>query len=244
MDRPIFTASFSCHESLRRCVDRYAPFDDDWASQRLIDFNMWSAASGALDDGRYSLDNKLILTKTTSTVVSDLVGLVSVFVDACSPSPSLLESASRSVEQEARTGPGISATPVISTGGAAISHDHHKASSWFRTQVKKPKRELLPEEREARDAAEDTFSSVVQVTAVAHRSLAQSSLWLADFTFKEDDDDLRDYGQKPLEQMRSPLKATAIQARLMRANLIRRHRFLYARESRSGRAQTIQSCLS
>ncbi|GKT51236.1 uncharacterized protein ColSpa_11417 [Colletotrichum spaethianum] len=219
MDRPIYAASVSCHGNLRHCVDRYAPFDDDWASQRLIDFNIWSAASGALDDGRYSLDNKLILTKTTVTVVSDLLDLLSIFVNACVPSlesptgPGLLESASPGVEHDgARIRPD---TPIsaISPGGVAIERGHQQAWSLFNAKGKRLKRELSPEEREAREAAEDTFSSVVQVTAVARRSLAHSNLWLADFTFPEDDEDLGGYRQKPLGQMKSPLKGERIKSR-------------------------------
>ncbi|WYZ34171.1 hypothetical protein EsH8_I_000447 [Colletotrichum jinshuiense] len=238
MERPIYTASIECHGNLLRCVDRYEPFRDDWANQRLIDFNLWSAASGASEDGRYSLDDKLLMAKPTATVVSDLLDLLSIFVNACNPShdaptsPALSESGFHEAETGgARISPKSGAS-AVSTSGAASDEGQRRGWPLFLTERKKSTRPLSSEEREARAAAEDTFNSVVNVTAAARRSILHSGLWIADLSFTEDDMDIQEYQYKLLRQMRSPLKLGSVKSRLMRANLIRRHRFLQAREGR------------
>lgn len=55
----------------------------EWAENRLADFNMWAAGSGAFAGQRASLDRRLAHEHDTQIVVMNLLVLLQSCVDRC-----------------------------------------------------------------------------------------------------------------------------------------------------------------
>src|SRR5271168_3226164 len=73
-------AAISCRQSLQKCVSL---MKDGWAENRLIDFNLWSAGSGACAEGRTSLDDRLLLKPDIRDVLINLLLMLRIFAENC-----------------------------------------------------------------------------------------------------------------------------------------------------------------
>lgn len=56
---------------------------DEWAENRLADFNLWVSGIGALAPGRASLDSRLALKPEALQIITNLLRLLTLTVDEC-----------------------------------------------------------------------------------------------------------------------------------------------------------------
>ncbi len=56
---------------------------DEWAENRLADFNLWAAGSGAFAGQRASLDDRLAYEQDTKTLVVNMLTLLYSCISAC-----------------------------------------------------------------------------------------------------------------------------------------------------------------
>ncbi len=56
---------------------------DEWAENRMADFNLWAAGAGALTTGKASLDHRLKTDPQTHRIVTNLVLILEALVEDC-----------------------------------------------------------------------------------------------------------------------------------------------------------------
>lgn len=79
----IFLATAACIQSLTDCLPVEALGKDEWAENRLADFNLWASGIGASTRSRASLDARLALRPEVREVIANLLRLLAATVDEC-----------------------------------------------------------------------------------------------------------------------------------------------------------------
>jgi len=81
----IFDATSACRARLRECVDSPALMVDEWPRKRLADLNLWASDSGALAEQRASLDQRLADSdkQAVHKVILNLLGLLESLLLRC-----------------------------------------------------------------------------------------------------------------------------------------------------------------
>ena len=79
----IFGATEVCLRSFTNCLTVEALSTNEWAENRLADFNLWVSGIGALARGRASLDSRLALQPDIVEVIANLLHLLAGLVDEC-----------------------------------------------------------------------------------------------------------------------------------------------------------------
>jgi len=79
----IFEAAKACQGGLTACVKVPVLMEEEWAENRLADFNLWANGVGALATGRASLDSRLGFKPEVQGVVTNLLYLLKDIVDEC-----------------------------------------------------------------------------------------------------------------------------------------------------------------
>ena len=259
VSRAIFEATAVCLQSFTDCLAVEALMTDEWAENRLADFNLWASGIGASARGRASLDSRLALKPEAREVIANLLRLLAGVVDECQnlgqaepPSPS------RQLLIDAWNLAALSATSNL------LSESGHDGEPRGRPAT------LSPEEPPARsfspwsdDSTSDTrsetelqsFSSgnplhenmqniemmldqLARIAIAVRRSGRRSRLQKADQKFKrEEHKDLEEHLITVLlarpgfskEQIHR-FKLSEVQRHLINCNLKRRNRFLYAQQ--------------
>lgn len=82
--RPISEAAQGCRDALVRCLESEALMGEEWAENRLADFNLWDYSIGASAiDSRLSLDQQLAKDPGTHKIVANVLELLRLSVDDC-----------------------------------------------------------------------------------------------------------------------------------------------------------------
>lgn len=79
----ISEATYVCLKSFTNCLEVEELLKDEWAEDRLADFNLWVSGTGALAGGRASLDHRLRAKPEARAVIANLLLLLSATVDKC-----------------------------------------------------------------------------------------------------------------------------------------------------------------
>jgi hypothetical protein len=83
VSRVIFEATAACLQSFTDCLAVEALMKDEWAENRLADFNLWVSGIGASARSRASLDSRLALKPEIREVIANLLRLLAGVVDEC-----------------------------------------------------------------------------------------------------------------------------------------------------------------
>ncbi|KAL7966317.1 ankyrin repeat-containing domain protein [Trichoderma sp. SZMC 28014] len=231
----------SISEATRACLQSFIEVEellkDEWAENRLGDFNLWISGTGALADGRASLDHRLRDTPEERPIIANLLLLLAGIVDKCKTSSDT--AVSEAIDNNDNGG-----NPILSTE----SHPERPYSPWSDEStsddsVSDGQLEKQPEPPfssnpllENMQNIEKLLGYIAQVTNSVRQSGKRSRLQEADHLFRpEDYEDLKDHLSTIIlargefsEQKIDPLDLDEIQRRLICCNLKRRNRFLYA----------------
>jgi len=79
----IFDAAVACRECFQRAVSVPRLMKDEWALNRLADFNLWSAGVGIAARGNGSLDARLSRETDGRDVVANLLRMLKVLLSKC-----------------------------------------------------------------------------------------------------------------------------------------------------------------
>jgi hypothetical protein len=79
----ISEATTACLRSFTDCLAVEELMKDEWAENRLADFNLWVSSIGASAPGRASLDSRLALKPEIHEIIANLLRLLTVAVDEC-----------------------------------------------------------------------------------------------------------------------------------------------------------------
>lgn len=79
----IFEAAAACRRSLLKCQRVERLMKDEWAENRLADFNLWDSGIGASARNRASLDARLMMRKDAQKIVGNLVQVLTAVVEEC-----------------------------------------------------------------------------------------------------------------------------------------------------------------
>lgn len=82
-DAFISEATDQCLQSFINCLEVEELLNDEWAENRLADFNLWVSGTGALAGGRASLDHRLRAKPEARAVIANLLRLLAGTVDKC-----------------------------------------------------------------------------------------------------------------------------------------------------------------
>ena len=79
----IFEATHKCLRSFTECLEVKTLAKDEWAENRLADFNLWISGTGALAPSRASLGSRLAHRPEVCDVIANLLDLLTGVVDEC-----------------------------------------------------------------------------------------------------------------------------------------------------------------
>lgn len=79
----IFEATEAARTILENCSSIEALMYDEWAENRLLDFNLWAAGVGASSTSASSLDERLFSQPAVRTVILGLLSTLEAFVQSC-----------------------------------------------------------------------------------------------------------------------------------------------------------------
>ncbi|MCJ1349815.1 hypothetical protein MMC31_008056, partial [Peltigera leucophlebia] len=79
----IFNASNACRQSFEGCLTITSLVHNEWAENRLAEFNLWAAGVGASMKQRASLDKRLAFETDVRDVVTDLLITLKAFIEEC-----------------------------------------------------------------------------------------------------------------------------------------------------------------
>lgn len=79
----IFLATGSCRKVLEDCTNIESLMKDDWAENRLMDFDLWAAGAGALAEPAVRLDQRLASQPHVRIVVLSLLSTIEAYAEVC-----------------------------------------------------------------------------------------------------------------------------------------------------------------
>lgn len=79
----IFDITARCRDAFRDCTSKARLMEEQWAENRLADFNLWAASVGASTNGPACLDSRLSSEKLAHSVVVSLLCSLSAHIDEC-----------------------------------------------------------------------------------------------------------------------------------------------------------------
>jgi hypothetical protein len=80
---PVFDATAACRESFVKCQKVEGLMKEEWAENRLADFNLWASGIGASARNQASLDARLALSPDARDVIANLLRLLNTVVEEC-----------------------------------------------------------------------------------------------------------------------------------------------------------------
>lgn len=263
VSRAIFEATAACLQSFTDCLAVEALMKDEWAENRLADFNLWVSGTGASAGGRTSLDSRLALKPEAREVIANLLRLLTGVVDECKelgqaepPSPSrqlLIDSWDLAALSET-----TSLLSEVSNGEdsrgrlATLSPEAPPARSfspWSDDSASDTQSEKGFEPLSSGNPLHENMQNIEmmldqlsRIAVAVRQSGRRSRLQKADQRFKpEEHKDLQKHlitvllacPELSKEQI-DPSKLSKVQQRLIHCNLKRRNRFLYAQQHSKG----------
>ena len=259
VSRVIFEATAVCLQSFTDCLAVEALMTDEWAENRLADFNLWVSGIGASARGRASLDSRMALKPEARDVIANLLRLLAGVVDECKklgqaeaqfPSRRLL------IDAWDLAALPETANPLLESGHdgelcgrlATLSPEEPPARSFSPwsddsasdTQLETEFKPLSSGNplHENMQNIEMMLDQLARIAVAVRRSGRRSRLQKADQRFKsEEHEDLQKHlitillarPEFSKEQI-EPSKLSKVQQRLIYCNLKRRNRFLYAQQ--------------
>ncbi|KAF4946044.1 hypothetical protein FGADI_11481 [Fusarium gaditjirri] len=228
----IYSASQICRKSLSECIEVEELMQNEWAENRLADFNLWASGLGASIQGRASLDARLALRPDARDAVANLLQVLTDAVEGF-----------RGSAQSTNTGCDQGAT------GSDSEDPPRSFSPWSEDSESDSELEAtLDDSWSPLSKAKETVNSIldllVRIAITIRRSGSQSRLRKADRKFKvEEHEELQRHlvvvmlSHGPFSSdytfssdQTDASKLTPIQWRLINCNLKRRNRFLYAQQ--------------
>jgi hypothetical protein len=79
----ILEATAACRKSLVKCLKVEELMKNEWAENRLADFNLWASGIGASASNRASLDARLALKSDARDIIANLLRLLNTVVEEC-----------------------------------------------------------------------------------------------------------------------------------------------------------------
>lgn len=76
-------ATIACRKGLEQCITITVFKYQEWAENRLADFNVWDSDLAASSDGQASLENRLFLKPQLRTAVLTVLLLYKQSIDLC-----------------------------------------------------------------------------------------------------------------------------------------------------------------
>ncbi|RFN45479.1 calcium/calmodulin-dependent protein kinase [Fusarium flagelliforme] len=227
----IYSATQACRKSLRECLEVGELMQNEWAENRLADFNLWASGLGASVQGRASLDARLASRPDARDAVANLLQVLNGAVKDCQALGSA-ESTSAGCDEDHPTSDSEEDPP---RSFSPWSDDSDSDTDLESTLNDSPL-------QKAKETVNSLLDLLIRIAITIRRSGTQSRLRKADRKFKaEDHEELQRHlivlmlSQGPFssDHTFSPdqtdqTKLTAIQWRLINCNLKRRNRFLYA----------------
>ncbi|KAK1148500.1 hypothetical protein N8T08_009505 [Aspergillus melleus] len=222
-----------CIQGLTECLAIPALMENEWAENRLADMNLWISGTGACARGRASLDSRLASKPEARDVVTDLLRLLAAVIDECK---SRGEAPGLDNSQE-------SSPSLEETSGRAFSPWSDDSSSDDESDngypAKLPSRTPLQESMYNVESMEDQLA---RIAVAIRRSGRRSRLQKADQRFDATEhEELEGYlismlhtHLKHTHKTRDASTLNEVQLRLVRCNLKRRNRFLYAQRHSNG----------
>ncbi|KAJ4024603.1 WD repeat-containing protein 88 [Fusarium irregulare] len=232
----IYNATQTCRTSLSDCIQFETLMKNEWAENRLADFNLWASGVGASVKGKASLDARLATRPDARDVVANLLQVLTGAIEEC----------------KALVGGSAEASHTGDDGHSSSDQEEdppRSLSPWSDDTESDPDLEAgLEDSSSPLGKAKETVNSIldllVRIAITIRRSGTQSRLRKADRKFKiEDHEDLQRHlvvvmlSQGPFSsdytfstERTDASKITPIQWRLINCNLKRRNRFLYAQK--------------
>jgi hypothetical protein len=190
----------------------------EWAENRLADFNLWASSAGASATGKASLDYRLRENLDAHTILINLLSMLRILVQKC-----------------------ISQGKVRALTVSSLTDAHLIAGEVGYTAAG-----LSSKETTSRKDVEDNINQLTRLTVAIRKAGTRARLQKADSSFNPDDSQLVTLRQhleflllvRPDEHGGSDssgkqlglARVNPIQQRLIDANLRRRNRFLYAQK--------------
>ncbi|PKK41953.1 hypothetical protein CI102_14008, partial [Trichoderma harzianum] len=228
MDKTISQASAECLQSFTDCLAVESLGKDEWAENRLADFNLWVSGTGASAQKRASLDSRLALEPQAREVILTLLNHLTEAVNRCK-ALALSKIINQDVEHT-----GEQPVAGAQTGRSSpVWSDESTDEEWEVELKLLASRSPLGKQMKA---IELMLDQLARIALAVRRSGRRSRLQKADQRFKpEDHSDLQTHlvtillaHPDILKEQTDPARLSEIQQRLVRCNLKRRNRFLYA----------------
>ncbi|KAK6603924.1 Vegetative incompatibility protein HET-E-1-like protein 15 [Botrytis cinerea] len=233
----IFEATAACTQSFKACLAAKALTKNEWAENRLADFNLWASGIGASTRSRASLDSRLALRPETRNVIANVLRLLAATVDKCtklaiSETTQIISELS---DDEDSRGRQATLSPEEST-----PRSFSPWSDASDTQLENEVESLCssdPLHKTIKDV-EMMLDQLARIAVAVRRSGRRSRLQKADQRFKPaEHEELQKHLTTVLlarpefsgDQI-DVSKLSEIQQRLVHCNLMRRNRLLYAQQ--------------
>ncbi|ATZ50644.1 hypothetical protein BCIN_06g01390 [Botrytis cinerea B05.10] len=233
----IFEATAACTQSFKACLAAKALTKNEWAENRLADFNLWASGIGASTRSRASLDSRLALRPETRNVIANVLRLLAETVDKCkklaiSETTQIISELS---DDEDSRGRQATLSPEEST-----PRSFSPWSDASDTQLENEVESLCssdPLHKTIKDV-EMMLDQLARIAVAVRRSGRRSRLQKADQRFKPaEHEELQKHLTTILlarpefsEDQIDVSKLSEIQQRLVHCNLMRRNRLLYAQQ--------------
>lgn len=239
VSRVIFEATAVCLQSFTDCLAVEALMTDEWAENRLADFNLWVSGIGASAHSRASLDSRMALKPEARDVIANLLCLLAGVVDECkmlalSETANLLLESSHDGELRGRL---ATLSPEEPPARSFSPWSDDSASDTQSETEFKPLSSGNPLHENMQNV-EMMLDQLARIAVAVRRSGRRSRLQKADQRFKlEEHEDLQKHLITVLlarpgfsKEQIEPSKLSEVQRRLIYCNLKRRNRFLYAQQ--------------
>ncbi|UNI20028.1 WD repeat-containing protein 88, variant 2 [Purpureocillium takamizusanense] len=243
--RVIYEATTACLRSFTDCLAVETLMKDEWAENRLADFNLWVSGVGACSSNRASLDARLALKREARDVIANLLHLLAGEVDECK-------------EQGLQLATASSGTPNLALGS---SHDETARGRMASLSLgEAPARSFSPwsddsssgscSDEEVGQVAsgnplrghmqnvEKMLDQLARIGIAVRKSGVRSRLQKADQRFQpKEHEDLERHlvvmfltRLGSLDDQLDRSRLSPVHWRLIRCNLKRRNRFIYAQQ--------------
>lgn len=230
-------AAQQCVEGFTQCLEVPALKENEWAENRLADMNLWISGTGACARGRASLDSRLVSRPEACDVIANLLRLLNTVIDECRTQSQMQESSLIHHDEES------SAQNEQEAQGRAFSPWSDDSSSNGQSEdacdTKITRASPLQESMYNIESMQDQLA---RISVAIRRSGIRSRLQKADQRFEATEhEELEGHlvgmlltQLKCCPQERDSSKLNEVQLRLVRCNLKRRNRFLYAQQHSRG----------
>ncbi|PFH61505.1 hypothetical protein XA68_17162 [Ophiocordyceps unilateralis] len=236
----IYDATASCRKALVECQGFELLMKNEWAENRLADFNLWASGIGASVRNRTSLDSRLGLRPDARDIVTNLLQLLQAEAEGCMKLATSEEESEATVEDRGRT--------LTDNPSSPCSTRQRSLSPWSDASMYEATSEDSTSEVES-DAAllkamsivDSILDQLARIAIVIRRSGTRSRLQKADGLFKPEDHgnlfthlmtivlSQRPSTVFPLQEL-DQSELSSVQLRLINCNLRRRNRFLHAQK--------------